>query len=168
MVRASKPNSRFVKSPEWLAFQTEDGSERRRLRQVPANWADLSDERLDLLLRVADLRSRNAKSRTQRPDRTPVVSISDVDAQRAAFVEALRSACAARRGVTDSMEPAARAYARAMREAGVTIGAALVDVKDLVRAHAGHDEPIFTPKVVGWVIAGFFAGTSPRTHGGQD
>jgi hypothetical protein len=55
MVRTSKPNSRFARSPEWLAFQTEDESERRRLHQVPANWADLSDERLDLLLRVAEL-----------------------------------------------------------------------------------------------------------------
>ena len=58
MVRASNPNSRFLKSPEWLAFQTEDESERRRLHQVPANWADLSDERLDLLLRVAELIDR--------------------------------------------------------------------------------------------------------------
>ena len=63
LVRASKPNSRFVKSPEWLAFQTEDESEHRRLRQVPANWADLSDERLDLLLRVAERTDRPSSGR---------------------------------------------------------------------------------------------------------
>jgi hypothetical protein len=96
------------------------------------------------------------------------VSVPNPDAQRTALIEALRSAYAGRRGITDSIEPAARAYARAMREAGVTIGAVLVDVKGLVRAHAGHDEPIFTPKAVGWAIAGFFAGTSPRTHGGKE
>jgi hypothetical protein len=38
----------------WLAFQNEDGSERRRLRVFPTGWADLSDERLDLLRRMAD------------------------------------------------------------------------------------------------------------------
>ena len=54
LVRATKPNSRFVKAPEWLAFQTEDDVERRRLYQVPANWADLSEDRLELLLRVAE------------------------------------------------------------------------------------------------------------------
>ena len=69
--------------------------------------------------------------------------------RRAAFIDALRSAHAARRGVTPDVEPTARAYARAMRESGVAIGATLVDAKDLVRAHTGHDEPIFTPKVVG-------------------
>jgi hypothetical protein len=39
---------------EWLAFQNEDGTERRRLLEVPAGWAALADERLDLLRRVAE------------------------------------------------------------------------------------------------------------------
>jgi hypothetical protein len=39
----------------WLAFQNEDGSERRRLREFPATWADLPDDRLDLLRRMAEL-----------------------------------------------------------------------------------------------------------------
>jgi hypothetical protein len=72
LVRASKPNSRFVKTPEWLAFQTEDESERRRLHQVPANWADLSDERLDLLLRVAEVIDRPPRGRA-----TPTAEPSD-------------------------------------------------------------------------------------------
>lgn len=38
---------------EWLAFQSEDGTERRRLMEVPPHWEDLVDERLDLLRRMA-------------------------------------------------------------------------------------------------------------------
>lgn len=39
---------------EWLTFQTEDCTERRRLMQIPAGWRDLSDDRLDLLRKVAE------------------------------------------------------------------------------------------------------------------
>ena len=39
---------------EWLAFQNEDCTERRRLFDVPAGWSELSDERLDLLRQVAE------------------------------------------------------------------------------------------------------------------
>lgn len=39
---------------EWLTFQSEEGTERRRLLQIPASWFELSDARLDLLRRVAD------------------------------------------------------------------------------------------------------------------
>jgi hypothetical protein len=35
----------------WLTF--DDGLERRRLAPVPNGWAELTDERLELLLRVA-------------------------------------------------------------------------------------------------------------------
>jgi hypothetical protein len=55
-----------------------------------------------------------------------------------------------------------RAYARAAREAGVGVAQLLVEVKALVQAHTGHDEPIFTPKVVGWAVAGYFDGTGKR------
>jgi hypothetical protein len=34
-----------------------------------------------------------------------------------------------------------------------------VEVKDLVRVHTGQDDPIFTPRVVGWTVAGFFQRT---------
>lgn len=37
---------------EWLAFQNEDGSERCRVRDIPVDWNELSDERLDLLRRT--------------------------------------------------------------------------------------------------------------------
>ena len=38
----------------WLAFQNEDGSERRRLLEVPEDWERLSDQSLDLLRRMAE------------------------------------------------------------------------------------------------------------------
>jgi hypothetical protein len=39
---------------EWLAFQNEDASERRRLLAIPEGWEDLPDERLDLVRRMAE------------------------------------------------------------------------------------------------------------------
>lgn len=39
---------------EWLAFQNEDCTERRRLFDVPSGWDELPDERLDLLRRAAE------------------------------------------------------------------------------------------------------------------
>lgn len=39
---------------EWLAFQNEDGSERRRLLEIPEAWETLSDDRLDLVRRMAE------------------------------------------------------------------------------------------------------------------
>jgi hypothetical protein len=93
------------------------------------------------------------------------LSAVDVGAARAAFIDALRSAYTIRRGATPQVEATARAYGHAMRVTGENIGQALVQVKDLVRAHSGYDEPIVTPKVVGWTVAGFFEGTSPKEVG---
>lgn len=39
---------------EWLAFQNEDGTERRRLLEIPDGWELLPDERLDLVRRIAE------------------------------------------------------------------------------------------------------------------
>lgn len=39
---------------EWLAFQNADGSERRRLLDVPQGWDQFPDDRLDLLRRMAE------------------------------------------------------------------------------------------------------------------
>jgi hypothetical protein len=39
---------------EWLAFQNEDGSERRRLLEIPEGWENLPDDRLDLVRRIAE------------------------------------------------------------------------------------------------------------------
>jgi hypothetical protein len=91
------------------------------------------------------------------------VTAPDIGATRSTFIEALRSAHAVRRGVSPEVETTVRAYARAMRLAGENVGQTLVQVKDLVRAHTGYDEPIFTPKVVGWAVAGFFEGTGGKS-----
>lgn len=37
----------------WLVFEREDGEERRRLMQVPDDWASLSPQRLELLCGLA-------------------------------------------------------------------------------------------------------------------
>ena len=37
----------------WLVFEREDGTERRRLNQVPDDWASLPRERLALLCQIA-------------------------------------------------------------------------------------------------------------------
>ncbi len=38
----------------WLAFQSEDGTERRRLLDIPDGWEDFPDDRLDLIRRIAE------------------------------------------------------------------------------------------------------------------
>jgi hypothetical protein len=83
-------------------------------------------------------------------------------ALKAQLIDALQHARTARRGPAPELETLVRSYARAWREAGKDIEHVLIDVKALVREHTGTDEPIFTPKVVGWTVAGYFAGTSPR------
>ena len=37
----------------WLVFEREDGTDRRRLNQVPEDWASLAPERLAHLCRIA-------------------------------------------------------------------------------------------------------------------
>ena len=49
---------------EWLAFQNEDGTERRRLLVIPEGWETLSDERLDLVRRMAEPVKRWASRHT--------------------------------------------------------------------------------------------------------
>jgi hypothetical protein len=74
--------------------------------------------------------------------------------------DALRAAHATRRGVPAELQDFVRAHARDFRLAGGDIGTLLVAVKLVVRETTGVEEPIFTPKVVGWTIAGFFDGTA--------
>ena len=73
---------------------------------------------------------------------------------------ALADAHEARLGLPKQLEALVRAYAHAHREAGSNIGAVLIEVKALVRDHADIDAPVFMPKVVGWTVAGYFAGTT--------
>jgi hypothetical protein len=81
-------------------------------------------------------------------------------AARARLLAALGAARDARRGVPETLEPEVRTFARLSREHGLSISEMLIEVKALVRAHVGVDEPLFTPKVVGWAVAGYFAGTA--------
>jgi hypothetical protein len=81
-------------------------------------------------------------------------------AQRLAVLQAaLLAARSERRGVPDSLELQVRDFARASREAGTPIAQLLIELKELVRHQMGADEPLFTPKVVGWAVAGYFDGT---------
>ena len=50
----------------WLTF--DNGSERRRISPVPENWVELPDERLSLLVRVA----QSALPRVQRAERPQI------------------------------------------------------------------------------------------------
>jgi hypothetical protein len=78
-VRRIESNARILvpgAPREWLAFQDESGTDRRRIFNVPPNWEDLSDERLDLLRRYAEP-TRFHPSATPPFDTSPV---SDTDA----------------------------------------------------------------------------------------
>jgi hypothetical protein len=88
-----------------------------------------------------------------------------VSAARAALVAALQAAFTAQRGVPHSLESAARAFARASREAGIDVAEVLIEVKALIRDQVAADEPLFTPKVVGWTVAGYFTGTGRKSEG---
>jgi hypothetical protein len=56
----------------WLAFEREDGQERRRLGQVPEDWESLPPERLAALLEIATRVDLNRTGVTsQRPAAPP-------------------------------------------------------------------------------------------------
>lgn len=80
-------------------------------------------------------------------------------AARGSLSEALRLAYAARLGVPRTLEPLVRGYAREARVAGVPVEQMLIDLKALVRALTADHAPLYVEKVVGWAVAGYFAGT---------
>ena len=86
---------------------------------------------------------------------TKVVQVTEVQ-----LAEALRLASEARRGLPAALEETVRAFARARRLGGRTVGETLVEVKALVTSNAGRDELVFMPKVVGWTVAGYFEGSN--------
>jgi hypothetical protein len=81
-------------------------------------------------------------------------------AARARLLTALSAARDAGRGVPETLEQEVRTFAQLSREHGLSISELLIEVKALIRAHVGTDEPLFTPKVVGWAVAGYFNGMS--------
>ena len=54
----------------WLVFEREDGTDRRRLRQVPDDWASLPPERLAQLCAVA---APVVAGRSRRPGSRPLL-----------------------------------------------------------------------------------------------
>jgi hypothetical protein len=58
------------------------------------------------------------------------------------------------------LEGPVRAYARAQREAGVEVVVLLSELKQMLRDTTGSDEPVLRPRVIGWGVAGYYAGTS--------
>lgn len=53
-----------------------------------------------------------------------------------------------------------RDYAHAARLAGMPVQRMLVDLKDAVRNITGDQDLVFLPRVVGWAVAGYFAGSA--------
>jgi hypothetical protein len=83
-------------------------------------------------------------------------------AHAAARLELRRALAAASPHVANAastLEAPARAYARTQREAGVRIEEVLRDVKHMLVEETGINEPILKPKVIGWTVAGYYAGT---------
>jgi hypothetical protein len=91
--------------------------------------------------------------------------MSPTEAAHERLVEALRAAHVAGRGVPSDLEAIVRAYAATRRAAGDPVERILVDVKALLGAHVGGDVDIFKHRVVGWTVAGYFAGMSKGADG---
>lgn len=79
--------------------------------------------------------------------------------ERAQLLAQLAKAAATRLGVPPSLEQHVRDYAHAARVAGVPVQRMLVEVKEAVRAMTGDQDIVFLPRVVGWAVAGYFAGS---------
>jgi hypothetical protein len=89
------------------------------------------------------------------------MSDEGASAARARLRTALSAARDAQRGVPLTLEDDVRTFARLSRDAGRSISELLIEVKEMVRAQTDTDEPLFTPKVVGWAVAGYFSGAKP-------
>ena len=83
----------------------------------------------------------------------------ELEAATSRVTQALAQAHRARSGLPAEMQALVRAYAHAHRVAGSDFSAVLVEVKSLVQDHSGSDEIVFMTKIVGWTVAGYFAGT---------
>jgi hypothetical protein len=76
---------------------------------------------------------------------------------RARLVASLQEAYRARRGVPPTLEAHVREYAHAQHEAGARIEQVLVEIKAIVAETVLEDASVFTPRVVGWTVAGFYS-----------
>lgn len=81
---------------------------------------------------------------------------------RALLLAALTAVHRSGRVDATHLETPVRAFARSQREAGVDIVALLADLKQMLRDATGNNEPVLKPRVIGWGVAGYYAGTSRR------
>ena len=77
-------------------------------------------------------------------------------ALRARLVASLKEAYQARRGVPAALEAQVREYAHAQHAAGVRIEQVLVEIKAMIVETVLDDAAVFTPRVVGWTVAGYY------------
>ncbi len=100
--------------------------------------------------------------RPRAPSTLLPVSHVTTAALRASLVITLRDAHRSGLGVPAAMQAQVREYARSLRLDGVPIERAIIDVKSIVKSETADHEIVFLPRVVGWMVAGYFAGTSPK------
>ena len=79
---------------------------------------------------------------------------------RAVLLTALAAVHRSGRVDATPLETPVRAFARAQREAGVDIVALLADLKQMLLDTTGNNEPVLKPRVIGWGVAGYYAGTT--------
>ena len=79
-------------------------------------------------------------------------------------LESLRAAVAAAiagahegRGELSTVEQPVEAFAKARRLAGTPVTDVVVEVKALLREHAGQHAWPFSPSVVAWTLAGYYS-----------
>lgn len=76
--------------------------------------------------------------------------------QRQSLADALR---AAEPATLHGIQPAIAAFARDGRQSGMLVTDVLREIKELIRDHAGRNADVFLPRVVGWTVAAYYAGT---------
>ena len=90
-----------------------------------------------------------------------LVTVVQVELLRTAFAAAVRAAYEAGVGVPPALEAPTRALARAEHDAGVPVEKMIIEIKELLRTQTSDHALVFIPRVVGWAVSGYFAG-SPR------
>lgn len=80
---------------------------------------------------------------------------------RAALTSAIRAAYAAGAGVPPALEQPTREYARAEHDAAVPVEKVIIEIKELLRTETSDHALVYIPRVVGWVVAGYYQGAAP-------
>ena len=83
---------------------------------------------------------------------------------RATLTSAIRAAYAAGAGVPPALEHPTREYARAEHDAAVPVEKVIIEIKEILRTETSEHALIYIPRVVGWVVAGYYQSSpSART-----